>query len=78
MFHSDEALDAARKALTEAYDTVSGEIRTYPTPISGCDAQFNRLLEMRDQIGQARATLEVPAFVPTPRRLVPGDRYESR
>jgi hypothetical protein len=33
---------------------IQDEIRTYPTPIAGCDQQFNHLLEKRDQlIGEA-------------------------
>ena len=78
MISSDEALAAARQALSMAHDAVAMEIRCYPTPISGCDAQFNRLLEMRAQSGQSRATLDAPAFVPTPRQLSPTGRYESR
>jgi hypothetical protein len=26
------------------------EIRNYPTPIAGCDEQFNHLLEQRDKV----------------------------
>jgi hypothetical protein len=31
---------------------INKEIRDYPTPIAGCDAQFNYLLEERARIAQ--------------------------
>ena len=40
-------LDALRAALTARKAEVAAEIRHYPGPIPGCDAQFNRLLEVR-------------------------------
>lgn len=33
------------------------EIRAYPRPIAGCDAQFNYLLERRDAIERALIAL---------------------
>ena len=39
-------LSAARQALTR-------EISAYPTPISGCDAQFNHLLAERRKVASA-------------------------
>jgi hypothetical protein len=39
----EEQLDAERRRLYE-------EIRSYPTPIAGCDQQFNYLLEQHAQI----------------------------
>lgn len=40
-----EQLEAERHRINE-------EIRNYPTPIAGCDAQFNFLLEERARISQ--------------------------
>ncbi|MEO1201008.1 MAG: hypothetical protein AAFX39_17595 [Pseudomonadota bacterium] len=34
---------------------IEAEIKAYPTPIPGCDAQFNHLLERRAEIGRALA-----------------------
>jgi len=31
---------------------INEEIRNYPTPIAGCDVQFNSLLEEQAKIGQ--------------------------
>ncbi len=36
-------LEGSRKAVQE-------EVRNYPTPIAGCDQQFNHLLEIRGRI----------------------------
>ena len=36
--------------LQDLGHTVQAEIRSYPTPIAGCDQQFNYLLEKRDRI----------------------------
>jgi hypothetical protein len=33
------------------------EIRSYPRPIAGCDAQFNHLLERRNIINRALTAL---------------------
>ena len=33
------------------------EIRSYPRPVAGCDAQFNYLLERRDAIERALIAL---------------------
>jgi hypothetical protein len=45
-------LDALRDALTSRKAEVSAEIRNYPGPIPGCDAQFNHLLEVRRILAQ--------------------------
>ena len=37
------------------------EIKNYPTPIAGCDAQFNHLLEKRDRIAHELNRLEASA-----------------
>lgn len=44
-------------ALEARLAAVTDEIRHYPAPISGCDAQFNHLLEQRSRIPAALARL---------------------
>jgi hypothetical protein len=45
--------DALRVALQRRRRELAAEISSYPSPIAGCDAQFNALLEERKQILQA-------------------------
>ncbi len=40
-------LDSARRHLQAARKALDLEIRSYPAPIAGCDAQFNHLLAER-------------------------------
>jgi hypothetical protein len=68
---TDIAIDRARTALADARREIVAEIAGYPRPISGCDAQFNRLLEMRRQIGLALDALDAPVWVPTSRQPEP-------
>ena len=37
-------------ALMAEKQRIEAEIRSYPTPIAGCDAQYNYLLERRREI----------------------------
>ena len=37
-------------------DTIYEQIKNYPTPITGCDEQFNFLLEERDRLRNLLAT----------------------
>lgn len=78
MIHSSDYVETARHALRESLQSVSAEISDYPTPISGCDAQFNHLLAQRSQITNALAALRDEVFIPTPRIPNQGDRVESR
>lgn len=72
LLHRAEAcLKAARKALSE-------EIASYPTPISGCDAQFNHLLAERRRANAGLSALGKQVFVPTPRKPDAAARVESR
>jgi uncharacterized protein YdcH (DUF465 family) len=52
--HEERVVDSAwtrlQGHLRVSRDTIQDEIRNYPTPIAGCDQQFNHLLERRDQI----------------------------
>ena len=73
-----QCLIVARAELLAAHRLISGEIRDYPTPISGCDAQFNHLLAERQRISGAMAQLEASVFVPTPRTPMPASGVESR
>jgi hypothetical protein len=45
--------------LTGVRVTLADEIRSYPTPIPRCDAQFNHLVEQRDRLSRLLADLEV-------------------
>lgn len=65
------SLEAALSALKSARDQLVREISDYPGPVSGCDAQFNRLLSDKMRISNALRELESRPFVPTPRMLEP-------
>ena len=73
-----DCLTAAREKLLQAQHLVIAEMRAYPTPISGCDAQYTHLVVQRSAIRNALAALSASPFVATPRVLSPGDRVESR
>ena len=60
-------LASARRALETARAGLDTEIRSYPTPISGCDAQFNHLLAERRRVNKALAALGEEIHIPTPR-----------
>lgn len=76
----DYSADVARatELLQSALKRVADEIHRYPTPISGCDAQFNHLLAERTRIESALRALDNDVFIPTPRRLNPSDPSETR
>ena len=74
----DTLLAQAHQALETARYALAQEITTYPTPISGCDAQFNHLLAQRSQISRALDALQTDVFVPTPRTPAPYSGVESR
>ncbi|MBG6147345.1 MAG: hypothetical protein RIE06_04610 [Roseibium album] len=78
MMRYEDNIDAAVLALETARQLLSDEIRDYPTPVSGCDAQYNHLLSKRTQITKALSVLQTDVFVPTPRTLVEGSGVESR
>ncbi|NNU81705.1 hypothetical protein HMH01_14790 [Halovulum dunhuangense] len=63
----DDYLCPARDAVEDARQQVLREIVDYPRPISGCDAQFNHLLDLRRRLETALAVLERSVFVPTSR-----------
>lgn len=76
--HHTAHLAKAETALRDARTALTHEIAQYPTPISGCDAQFTHLLSERARVGAALAALADAPFVPTPRTLEPGAGVESR
>lgn len=71
-------LEVALAGLESARDILNTEIADYPTPISGCDVQFNRLLSDRTRVEVAIQALQSQPFIPTPRRMEPGAAMESR
>ncbi len=74
----DTCLILARAELLRARALLADEITQYPTPISGCDAQFNHLIAERSRIGDALTALNAAVFVPTPRSPSPDTGVESR
>ena len=73
-----DLLIEAERCLSEAQKLLTQEIASYPTPISGCDAQFNHLLAERSRAGAGLVALGHPVFVPTPRTPSPEAGVESR
>ncbi|NNE78865.1 MAG: hypothetical protein HKN18_01210 [Silicimonas sp.] len=74
----EECLAIARSELKIARQSLNDEITNYPTPISGCDAQFNHLLAEREKVRRALQSLDQVVFVPTPRSPSPDTGVESR
>ncbi|MDJ0824600.1 MAG: hypothetical protein QNJ16_03765 [Rhodobacter sp.] len=71
-------LHRAAAELQAARGLIQDELRAYPTPISGCDAQYNHLIGLRNTVTEALGALNTPAFVATPRTPAPGAGVESR
>jgi len=61
-------IEKAQDAILAAQREIALAITSYPAPISGCDAQFNHLLDCRRRLERARIELGRPEFVPTPRQ----------
>ena len=57
----------ARAALSDAAADLDAEIHDYPTPVSGCDAQYNHLLAERRRVRRALEALDADVHIPTPR-----------
>ncbi len=53
-----------RGVLEQERERIRDEIRTYPPPIPACDAQFNDLLERREQVTCALARMDEIAGAP--------------
>lgn len=71
-------LAKAAEELRAAKHAILDELRDYPTPVSGCDAQYNHLIGLRNAVSLALEALNEPPFVATPRTLSPGAGVESR
>ena len=54
-----------RLRLEALKETVAEEIRRYPPPIAACDADFNRLLELRSVLPRDLARLTLAATDPS-------------
>ncbi len=68
--HAETAADAvaaARRQLRSARAALDAEIHAYPTPISGCDAQFTHLLAERRRVQAALRAFEAEIHIPTAR-----------
>lgn len=78
MDNYSECLDIARQELKLAQAALRRDMADYPTPIAGCDEQFNHLLDQSERVRNALAALEAPYFIPTPRRPAAGQGVESR
>ena len=68
----------ATQELRAAKNAILDELRNYPTPVSGCDAQYNHLVGLRNAVCAALDAVSEPPFVATPRTLWPGAGVESR
>ncbi len=71
-------IDAAFFRLRATKDRIMAELAGYPTPVSSCDAQFNRLLSDRTRILRALQALSDAPFVATPRQPEPGRGLQTR
>lgn len=59
-------LEAIRAHLLALKQPVDAEIRAYPPPIPGCDAQFNHLLDQRAGLSRALVGLDEIAHANMP------------
>ena len=62
-----DLVEHARATLRRAGAELDAEIRDYPTPIAGCDAQYNHLLAERRRVRFALGALDAQVHIPTPR-----------
>lgn len=74
----EDCILAARSELMLAKQLLNDEIGRYPTPIAGCDVQFNHLLSERQKVLLALQSLGTAVFVPTPRTPSEFSGVESR
>ena len=74
----EDRLTVAQAELQKAKALIQEELRAYPTPVSGCDAQYNYLIGQQSSIRAALIELAEPRFVATPRMQTAGARVESR
>ena len=57
----DRQWQTVRLRLEQLKSDVAAEIHDYPTPIAGCDAQFNHLLEQQRALVAELARLDAVA-----------------
>lgn len=74
----DAHISKAAAELRAAKNAIQDELRDYPTPVSGCDAQYNHMIGLRNAVTIALDALDEPPFVATPRTLTRGAGVESR
>ncbi|MEM7469707.1 MAG: hypothetical protein AAF340_00035 [Pseudomonadota bacterium] len=74
----EACIAVARAELEAARQLLQQDIITYPSPISGCDAQFNHMLAERQKVLSALSALSETVFVPTPRSPTVESEVESR
>ncbi|MCJ8308401.1 MAG: hypothetical protein HRU27_06390 [Rhizobiaceae bacterium] len=65
----EDSVADATESLKRAQSTLISEIKNYPTPVAGCDVQYNHLLEEKARVTAALQALSTPMFTPTPRQL---------
>ena len=65
----EDSVIGATQSLECARSSLVAEIRNYPTPIAGCDVQYNHLVQERTRVTAAPGALKAPLFTPTPRQL---------
>ena len=65
----EDRIAHAMTHLEAARATLIAEIKHYPTPVAGCDVQYNHLLEEKSRVNAAIAALNAQLFTPTPRQL---------
>ena len=65
-------LETALTTLQSAMSLVRADIAAYPTPISGCDQQYIRLMADQTRLSNAIRSLQARPFVATPRHLEAG------
>lgn len=73
-----DCLTIATTELKIARRLLQSEISDYPTPIAGCDAQFNHLLAQQQRVRAALEALQAEVFIPTPRQPFADSIVESR
>jgi hypothetical protein len=54
----EEVSQELKRRIFRARGVLSEEIRSYPTPIPRCDAQFNHLVEQRDHLSRLLTDLD--------------------
>jgi len=73
----ERSLNVAMAELKKAQRLLAQTISEYPTPISGCDAQFNHLLSDRARIAMTLSALNTQPFIPTSRQMEPDEEAPS-